>query len=323
MRVDLRAAWVSEANDFTPWLARPENLALLGEAIGIELELEAQEAGVGPFRADILCKDTVNGHYVLVENQLERTDHVHLGQLITYAAGLQAVTIVWIAERFTEEHRAALDWLNSITEEDVNFFGFEVELWRIGDSPVAPKFNLVSKPNEWARQVSTAAKRHELTEAQLLQVEYWTRLQELVSEQKLQLTPRKPLPQSWYSFAIGRSGTRIQAACNSFDSTISVSLEMDDQHAKAYFALLELDRDRIEQELGTALEWHLKPETKVSYLRLTRPDEDYRVRARWPEQHEWLVTWLDRFERVFRDRVRALDPAEAPPPQPLSGAPLE
>ena len=315
--VDLRMAWLSEANGFTPWLARPENLSLLGATIGIELELEAQEAGVGPFRADILCKDTVNGHYVLVENQLERTDHTHLGQLMTYAAGLQAVTIVWIAQRFTEEHRAALDWLNSITDEEVNFFGLEVELWRIGESAIAPKLNLVSKPNEGTRQVATAAKRHEFTEMQELQIEYWGRLNELLVERSVGLSPRKPLPQSWASFSIGRSGTHIDAACNSFDSIITVSLLLDDRHAKTHFALLEADKERIEQELGSAVEWHPKPETKVSYVRLTRSGEDYRDRSRWPEQHAWLVEWLDRFERVFRERVRLLDPADGYLPEPL------
>jgi hypothetical protein len=127
-RADLREVWLSEAGDFTPWLAREENVALLGDAIGLELEVEAQEKDVGPFRADILCKDTATANWVLVENQLERTDHGHLGQLLTYAAGLQAVTIVWIAQRFTEEHRAALDWLNEITDDRFNFFGLEIEL---------------------------------------------------------------------------------------------------------------------------------------------------------------------------------------------------
>ncbi|MCA3441408.1 MAG: DUF4268 domain-containing protein, partial [Rhodobacter sp.] len=144
-KVDLRDIWQSEAMDFTPWLARVDNLALLGETLSIDLELEAVERNVGPFRADILCKDIQNGSWVLVENQLERTDHTHLGQLITYAAGLDAVTIVWIAAKIAEEHRAACDWLNQITTENVRFFALEVELWRISDSPAAPKFNVVSK----------------------------------------------------------------------------------------------------------------------------------------------------------------------------------
>ena len=95
-RVDVRSVWANEATAFTPWLSQADNLALLGDALGLELELEAQEREVGPFRADLLCKDG-DGHFVLIENQLEKTDHGHLGQLMTYAAGLQAVTIVSVS----------------------------------------------------------------------------------------------------------------------------------------------------------------------------------------------------------------------------------
>lgn len=176
-RVDLRAIWASELTDFTPWLAREENLAILAETLGIDLELEAQEKAVGPFRADILCKDIGTDAWVLIENQLERTDHTHLGQLLTYASGLSAVTVVWIASHFTEEHRSTLDWLNKITDESFRFFGLEIELWRIGDSPAAPKFNVVSKPNDWTHSVARAARAidsAELSEVRATQLAYWT-----------------------------------------------------------------------------------------------------------------------------------------------------
>jgi hypothetical protein len=183
-KVTLREAWFSECNDFTPWLAEEENLKLLGETIGIELELESKEKDVGPFRADILCKDTANDSWVLIENQLERTDHSHLGQLITYASGLNAVTIVWIAERFTEEHRAAMDWLNERTDEKINLFGLEIELWRIGDSPIAPKFNIISQPNDWARTVqqAAAATGGEVSEHKQLQLKFWTAFRDYMEE---------------------------------------------------------------------------------------------------------------------------------------------
>ncbi|HHB81248.1 MAG TPA: DUF4268 domain-containing protein, partial [Aliiroseovarius sp.] len=157
-KVDLRDTWRTEDRDFTPWLAEEQNLTLLGDTLGIDLELEAVEQNVGPFRADILCKDTLSDRWVLVENQLERTDHTHLGQLMTYAAGLDAVTIVWIAARAADEHRAAMDWLNEITDSEVRFFLLEVELWKIGDSPAAPKFNVVAKPSDWSRVASGAKK---------------------------------------------------------------------------------------------------------------------------------------------------------------------
>ena len=153
-RVDLRKEWKTEAQDFTPWLTQPENLAVLSQTLNMDLETAGQEESVGPFRADILCRSTDDDSWVLIENQLERTDHTHLGQLLTYAAGLKTVTIVWVAATFTDQHRAALDWLNEITDERFRFFGLEVELWRIGNSPAAPKFNIVAKPNEWVRAVN-------------------------------------------------------------------------------------------------------------------------------------------------------------------------
>jgi len=150
-RVDVREVWEHEAICFTPWLAREENLQLLAEAIDMHLILEGREAPVGMFRADLIARDVHTGHLVLIENQLERTDHGHLGQLLAYAAGLKAGSIVWVSSLFTDEHRAALDWLNEITDTSIAFFGLEMELWRIGDSAIAPKFNLVSKPNMFSK----------------------------------------------------------------------------------------------------------------------------------------------------------------------------
>ena len=191
IKVSPREFWEDEAGDFTPWLAREENISLLSETIGVELEVEAQEKNVGPFRADILCKDTVTDNWVVIENQLERTNHTHLGQLLTYAAGLEAVTVVWIAERFTDEHRAALDWLNEITDERFSFFGLEIQLWRINDSPMAPKFNVVSHPNSWQKTV-TRISRGELSTTNQLYLEYWTKLRNLLEQRDGVINPREP-----------------------------------------------------------------------------------------------------------------------------------
>ena len=127
-QIDVREIWEKEDADFTPWLAQEENIRRLSLALGIDLVVEAEEKEVGPFRADILCKDEATEEWVLIENQLERTDHKHLGQLLTYATGLDAVSIVWIAKEFSEEHRATLDWLNKITDDNHNFFGVKIEV---------------------------------------------------------------------------------------------------------------------------------------------------------------------------------------------------
>ena len=147
--------------------------------------MEAQEKEVGLFRADLLCKDTVSDNWVFIENQLERTDHTHLGQLLTYAAGLHAVTIVWIAKRFSDEHRATLDWLNEITDEKFNFFGLEIELWKIGDSAIAPKLNLTCQPNNWSKTIAGETKAlnsSDYSEGKRLQLEFWSTFRDFATD---------------------------------------------------------------------------------------------------------------------------------------------
>lgn len=315
-RVTLRDVWNSEASDFTPWLAREENLALLGEAIGLELELEAQEKSVGPFRADLLCKDTLTDSWVLVENQLERTDHSHLGQLMTYAAGLDAVTIVWIAERFTDEHRAALDWLNEITSDQVNFFGLEIELWRISGSPVAPKFNIVSKPNDWTKQVAQTrreAAAEGLTETRLTQQEYWAAFTEVLAQRTNRVRPTKPLPNSWINFAIGRAQINLGASVHAPQRRVRASIGLTGSNAKSHFYLLQEQKTEIERELGISLDWEELPHGKESRISLWL-DADPMDRETWPAQHEWLANQLDALHRVFANRVKRLNAADYVPP---------
>lgn len=321
VRVQLREVWQSEATSFTPWLAQTENLALLGETIGIELELEAQEKDVGPFRADLLCKDTAEDRWVLVENQLERTDHTHLGQLLTYAAGLKAVSIVWVASRFTDEHRATLDWLNEITDDQFNFFGLEIEAWRIGDSPAAPKFNVISKPNDWTRSIAKEAKRVEmadLTGAKQLQLEFWTAFKAFTETRETRFRTTKPRPQHWMNIALGRSGVKLAAIASTWNSVsetfgpheLRAEVVMHDENAKVFFALLSNDRDAIEQEFGGRLTWHSQEDTRMCRI-YARTDVDLDDRDHWNEYCRWLSEKLDAMHKVFSSRVKSLDPDQS------------
>jgi len=312
-RAELREIWNSESEDFTPWLSQEENLALLAETVGLDLELEAQEKDVGAFRADILCKETVGGHWVLIENQLERTDHAHLGQLMTYAGGLNAAVVIWIAEQFTEEHRAALDWLNNITDEDANFFALEIEAWRIGDSEVAPKFNIVCKPNDWTKSVSSQAGARELTETQQLQLAYWTRFQQLLEDRRGAIRPRKPFPQHWADFAIGRTDFHLQAAVNTREPCIGVLLYIDGSDAKPHFHLLQQDKEAIEAEMGEQLEWCELPDKRASTVQLMSRGTNPTHRDEWEQQQQWMRDILEVMHRVFAPRVRELDASEWEP----------
>ena len=311
--VNLRDVWSSESGDFTPWLAQEENLALLGQAIDLDLELEAQEKNVGQFRADILCKDTRTGNWVLVENQLERTDHSHLGQLMTYAAGLDAVTIVWIAESFAEEHRAALDWLNEITDEQINLFGLQIELWQIGNSPIAPRFNVISKPNNWTKtvaEVRRAAASGEITETRQLQQEYWAGLMETLRQRNSPVKTTKPQAQSWMTFAIGRSNMNLTASLNTLHDWINAQFTVTGPDARAFFGLLKQQKEQIEQQLGSPLIWDEQPNRAERRIQIMLRDTDPTNRSDWPRQHQWLAERLEALYRAFAPRVKGLNAAE-------------
>jgi len=306
-QVDLRNVWQSEPGDFTPWLAQEENIALLSDTLGLDLEVEMQEKEVGPYRADIVCRETTDGTLVLIENQLEKTDHTHLGQLMTYAAGLAAVTVVWIAERFTDEHRAALDWLNEKTDEDVSFFGLEIELWRIGTSPVAPKFNVVSKPNDWIKGGGAGGGGGSvITETKQLQQDYWRALREVLAERKSSLKPQKAHPQHWLTVAIGRAGFAMSATVNTPEERIAVEVYMQGPNAKKHFKRLESDKQAIEQEIGQPLDWRELPQRDTSRIILSLANANMKDSKLWPEQHRWLADNLERFNAAFRPRIQAL-----------------
>ena len=297
-RVSLRKAWESEPADFTPWLASEENLALLGEALGMDLELEAQEKDVGPFRADILCREIGSGDWVLIENQLERTDHNHLGQLLTYAAGLHAVTIVWVAATFAEEHRAALDWLNEMTDETVNFFGLEIELWKIKEPPYAPKLNVVSKPNDWSRDVRAAATSG-LTATNQLQLEYWTALRDHLQLHGSPVKSNKPLAQAWQTHKIDIKYVQMESYARLSKGDIGVGVAAYDSSMKPLFSSLEEKREDIEREIGERLTWTNEANTKSCSANI-RASGNIADRSDWERQFEWLRKQLEAFAKVFK-----------------------
>ena len=305
-KIDIRNLWKEEPSDFTPWLAKEENIKLLSETIGIELEVIEQEKNVGPFRADILCKNTIDEHFVLIENQLEKTDHSHLGQIMTYAAGLDAVTIIWIAKQFTEEHRATVDWLNRITNEQFNFFGIEIEVFKIGDSLPAPLFQMISKPNEWSKIVKSAASTQNLTDTKALNLEYWSQMKQYLNDNNTFLKQQKPLPQHWTDFALGRSSFHLSAVSSVRDNFIRIDFILRSDTAKDDFAKL---KEKYEQssydEISGELIWDELPDRKGSliYLKKEAPVSD---KEDWDNQHQWFMENIEKFDNFFRDKIKKI-----------------
>ena len=310
-RKPLRDFWPNEAADFTPWLKSEGNLPLLGEAIGLNLELVGSEVPVGPYSADIVCLDVDDQRHVVIENQLEQSDHNHLGQLLTYAAGLgDASTVVWIAREFTEQHRAALDWLNRSTAEDVRFFGIEIEVWQIGDSLPAPRFTLVSEPNEWSR----TRPQQGLSRRKEMQLAYWTAfIKARVGSVFDKGVARKPKPQSSMLFTLGRTSVVLSAVATRGDpygvkgeDHIRVEIVTRGANGEAIYDQIEAKREEIESQLGTGLTW-ARPVGGLQSRIYVSKDADATDRDDWPNQHEWLLTWLKKFDDVFQPLVQNLD----------------
>jgi hypothetical protein len=308
--VPLREAWLSEAQHFTPWLASDENLKLLSEAIGISLALGETEKAVGDFRADIICREVETNRVVLVENQVEKSDHRHFGQILTYAAGSDAVVVVWIVSELREEHRAALEWLNNITRDDFCFFGIEIELWRIGNSSPAPRFNVVVEPNEWRRAVTKRVDRAQSDEPEgidLNRFKYWEAFGERLLATGGPLVPKKRPPrQGWYDFRLANNAYlyafRDVAKCE-----IGVGIGIQGPDGAMVFQSLLNERANLEAEVGEPLIWRERRGSRTFQIAVRLASADVWVVTDWPRQHEWLIKMLERFHTAFRPALERLD----------------
>ena len=308
--VDISKVWETEPQHFTPWLAREENLKTLGEALGIELELEAQEVNIGDFRADILCKNTEDDSWMIIENQLDPTDHKHVGQLLTYAAGLDASTVIWIAKTFRSEHSAMLDWQNRITDERYRFFGIEMKIWQIEDSARAAQFDVVSSPNNWTRGVSRDTQRaanQELSDKRQWRMRYWTGLGKYMVDNGSSVNCPAPTTRNYLQFSIGRTTFTLQAWVASTNREIGIRLYMAGDFSKAHYYLLKEQQEEIHNEFGETLEWHELPENERSRISLSKADTDPLDENNWPQQYKWFTAKLERFDHVFRPRIRSLN----------------
>lgn len=295
-KLDLRSIWQNEAIDFTPWLA--DNISALGETLGMELELVEKEANVGDFSLDLLAKDLGTGDAVIIENQLTSTDHDHLGKLLTYAAGFDASTVIWIAGDIREEHRQALEWLNQRTDSQSQFFGIVVEVLRIDDSSPAYNFKLVVYPNEWQKTRRVVPGPTPRAEA------YRNYFQLLIDElrERYKFTGAKiAQPQNWYSFASGFTGITYAASyAQGGQARVEIYIDKGDSaENKRLFDWLAENQDSIEQELGGSLAWERLDDKQASRIAMYRPgsiDDNAKILA---ETRQWQIKWLLKLKQVF------------------------
>jgi hypothetical protein len=298
--VTARQKWANEARDFTPWLAA--NIGELNKAVGLELEVENIEVAAGPYSADILAKDTGTDKYVVIENQLEKTDHDHLGKAITYASVLDASTIIWVATDFTEEHKKALDWLNDHTGEEISFYGVQVELWQIDNSNAALKFNIISKPNLAVRQAAKSKATDELSESKKFQYEFWIKFKDKLAKTKKIPSLQTPNARYWFDVSLGKANIHISATCNTDSNTVGVRIYIGNKIADSMLPYLESKKTEIEAEIGQKLQWNPNPDNRDKIILLSHPT-NFSDSNKLEEALDWLVTYTIKFRETFSKLV--------------------
>lgn len=300
-KVPVRDVWKHEARDFTPWLA--ENLSELGEALGLDLD-DAQyeeEASVGSYSLDILVQGVEGDRPVIIENQLEKTNHDHLGKLLTYAAGYNAGVIVWIASEFTDEHRAAVDWLNHETGANVDFFGVVVEAWKIGSSRVAPHFTIVAEPNSWSNRDTT----NSTSEKQERYREFFQKLIDTMREGHEFTKLKKAGSRSWVTFPSGTSGVVLAAAFGQRGvARVELYLNSKTDRNKSIFDELSHSKTEIQSEFEGELKWERmdsKKACRISIVRVGSIDDDEDALE---DLRKWMKCHLLKFKQVFQSRLK-------------------
>lgn len=303
-RVEVRTVWKFEDAHFTPWLAEEAIFKKLSDALGFEMQVEQIEVPVGPYSADILAKDS-SSKFVVIENQFGKTNHDHLGKILTYAATLNAMTVVWIAEQFTDEHRRAIEWLNDHTTEELSLYAVELELWQIDDSKPAVQFNVLSQPSEIVKHASAIKAQGPLSEARKLQLEFWTEFRALLLQKRVVTSAQSPRAQYWFNVSLGRAHIHLSNIANVADGRIGVRVYISNKIASEALPQLMAERQGIESEIGEPLEWNPN-ENAIDKIILLDRNADLTLRDKWPEYMSWLVERVGRFKKAFEPRIRKL-----------------
>lgn len=303
---DVRTYWRHEAQDFTPWLAeaiQDEDASHLEDVLGLDLEVIEIEKSVGRYNVDILAKAVDDDREVVIENQLNPSDHDHLGKAIAYAAGVDADIIVWISSKFNDEHRDSIQWLNKNSREGVDLCAIRLEVWKIADSPPAVRLNPVEDPSEWKEKAKRS--ESELTETKQLQEEYWTQFRDLIQSRDTPLRPRKPKPQHWYNNPIGKSGFMLQFTVNTVENNLYSQLII--KNNPGAFQTLEEQRHEIEEEIGEDPIWRPPEEAQGDSNRgkiTLRRSGDLSNKIAWDEYQDWMIERGERLHNVFYDRIQ-------------------
>jgi len=302
-KVPLRDIWSHEATDFTPWLA--SNIEALGDALGLELELTETEASVGDFSLDLLAKDLGSSGKVIIENQLTQTDHYHLGKLLTYAAGFNASTVIWVSEIVRYEHRQALEWLNQRTDIETQFFAVVVEVLRIDESKPAFNFKPVVFPNEWQKSKKQKTSTNISSKGEKYRAYYQALIDELREKHRF-TGARVGQPQSWYAFSSGIQGVLYSASfAQGGKARTDIYIDQGDQEKnKRLFDTLKLREQEITENFGSILEWERLDEKRASRIAVYRDGMIESSDSDLEEVRKWHIDNLLKIKKVFTPEIQ-------------------
>jgi len=298
-KIDLRDVWGIEP-DFTNWLAQKENLDLLGEEIGVDIKIIKTEANVGNFKVDILAEEESSGRKIIIENQLEDTNHDHLGKIITYASGYDAEIIIWVVRDVREEHQRAIEWLNEHTDEKTGYFLIKVELWQIEGSKPAPKFDVLVSPNEWAKAIKASPAGGELSDTKLQQLDFWTKFKGFVRAKDTRIRLQTPRPQHWYDVSMGSSEAHVALTINSRENLLGCEIYIS--RNKELFNFLQERKEEIEKEIGEQAEW--VNAAVASRIKIKKEIPDLFSQSEAENYFAWLYEKTTLFQKVFGRHFR-------------------
>lgn len=300
--VNVRELWIHEQYDFSNWLAKEENIELLNEVLGLTLVDIEKEVFVGAYRCDLVAKDETSGQNVIIENQLEASNHDHLGKIVTYASGLDANVIVWIVKEAREEHRSAIEWLNNNTNKNINFFLIEIHAYKIGNSLYAPKFEIVEKPNDFIKNAKIQTGSEELNKSQSERLVFWTRFNDVVSERGKPFNLRKATTDHWYDVAIGVSGVLVEITLVNKEGCVGIALYIIDD--KELFDSLNEKKIEIESKLGFELDWQRLDGKKASRIIYRIPGLNFDDHSNYDDLMNDIIDKVQLFVKVFKKYVK-------------------
>lgn len=302
---NLRTVWRRES-DFSDWLASEDGIEFIAEELGIEIEDPKRESRPGTFPCDIVGNLVGDSdHAVVIENQFNKTDHDHLGKMLTYAAVHKAMTAIWIAEHVAEDHRTVVDWLNENTPDSVAFFLAEIKAYQIGDSPVAPQLDVICRPNyaiKAARNNISDANR----ERHAWRIDFWTEISAAIAARNPPFNLQRPGPDHWSSIAIGRSGFHLNMLLTPRNQSIGIELNITvDGWKNEAFQALSVQREEIEREIGTKLDWRPMLDQRSARILLERAI-DPSDKSQRAHVVSWFAENIIPFHTTFKHRVKAL-----------------